>query len=144
MLASLNLNRAVKYSNQLSSNWTKNYSSWVVTQLSCMTKNVYLSFYTHKCNILSCNGYNKNQNIIPTKTWKMYNKNNDIYTLMTSKKHKRCLTIYDANCNLINLLCLMPIIHFHFRYETKIIKLESLLFDCCVIESSESSFQIAV
>ena len=49
------------------------------------------------------------------------------------------LKYYNANSNFVNLLCFMQIILYYFHYDTKIIKLESLLVDCCVVESSESS-----
>ena len=42
-------NRAVKYNNKLGSNWTKNYSSCIVTQLGCSTKmcTYPVSIHTH-------------------------------------------------------------------------------------------------
>ena len=49
------------------------------------------------------------------------------------------LKYYNANSNFVNLLCFMQIILHYFHYDTKIIKLESLLVDYCVVESSESS-----
>ena len=42
-------NRAIKYNNKLGSNWTKNYSSCIVTQLGCSTKmcTYPVSIHTH-------------------------------------------------------------------------------------------------
>ena len=50
------------------------------------------------------------------------------------------LKYYYVNSNFVNLLCFMQRVLYHFHYDTRIIKLESLLAYLYVVESSESSY----
>ena len=51
----------------------------------------------------------------------------------TNKSEKN---IHDVNYNVANVFCFMPIMKHYFHYQIKIMKLQSVLVDCCVIENS--------
>ncbi len=77
--------------------------------------------------------------IVPITTWKITTKQLHSYIDYYLETLTNLLKYYDANCNFVYVSCVMHIIHYHFHYETSIIKLESLKVDCCGAKSNESS-----